>query len=626
MGLLGGATSLVELIVKKFGDDIDGATQELVRMGGFPEPVARRIATGELPMDEASRVARREAQTHPEDYIHGSKTGGILEIDPEKSGGTNPNARGSGFWGSDNPYQAGTYTGALGEGGTLYPFRVKRGEQIDVDLNGSHWNNIDTEARITSNGEDYGSIEGWDDTAYDTNDLAFMFQGAGADSLLMRNTIDTAADGNINVVFEEMFPELQKMPHGSKERYEFKKAISKEDFQKAKDIANERSARPSNNVAVFSENNIRSPNAAFDPQYTGPNIMGGAALPVAAGLLAAGQSDDADAGFITKGGKTLLEAWHGSPHKFDKFSMDAIGTGEGVQQYGHGLYFADDIDTAKGFQPRDPDHEQWMYEQYKASEDSGDQYMMDAWERAMMHESPIELRASAADPDYDEYSQAAFAEVADALTANPGAGSLSKVEIDVTPESLLDYDKPLGEQSDLVQSFFAGREGIGPDTSGRALSESLLGGREPGLSLKELNKIASEEMNEAGINGLQYQDWVNQASGSDLRNYVIFDDSLINIAERGNADPRLLAGIAGTTAAGLAAPMIKDSGMISAPRSETLFDLTMGARDIERRLEGSPASLLFPSGLVEYLETVNRREEDPNAMTRGMALLDVLPF
>ena len=93
--------------------------------------------------------------------------------------------------------------------------------------------------------------------------------------------------------------------------------------------------------------------------------------------------------------------------------------------------------------------------------------------------------------------------------------------------------------------------------------------------------------------------------------------------EKGNADPRLLAGIAGTTAAGLAAPMIKDSGMISAPRSETLFDLTMGARDIERRLEGSPASLLFPSGLVEYLETVNRREEDPNAMTRGMALLDL---
>jgi hypothetical protein len=92
----------------------------------------------------------------------------------------------------------------------------------------------------------------------------------------------------------------------------------------------------------------------------------------------------------------------------------------------------------------------------------------------------------------------------------------------------------------------------------------------------------------------------------------------------GNADPRLLAGVAGATAAGLAAPMIKNSGMISAPRSETLFDITMGARDLERRLEGSPASLLFPSGLVDYLETVNRETEDPNALTRVMALADFL--
>ena len=46
-----------------------------------------------------------------------------------------------------------------------------------------------TRARIDGNGEDYGPIEAWDDSAYDTNDLAFMFQDAGADSLLMRNVM-----------------------------------------------------------------------------------------------------------------------------------------------------------------------------------------------------------------------------------------------------------------------------------------------------------------------------------------------------------------------------------------------------------------------------------------------------
>jgi hypothetical protein len=104
-----------------------------------------------------------------------------------------------------------------------------------------------------------------------------------------------------------------------------------------------------------------------------------------------------------------------------------------------------------------------------------------------------------------------------------------------------------------------------------------------------------------------------------------FDPQYTGSNIMGNADPRLLAGVAAGTAAGLAAPMVKDSGFISAPRSEGLMDLTMAARGLERRLEGSPASLLFPEGLVNYLETVNRRTEDPNAMTRIMGLVDLIP-
>mgnify|MGYP000217934532 CR=1 FL=1 len=67
------------------------------------------------------------------------------------------------------------------------------------------------------------------------------------------------------------------------------------------------------------------------------------------GALGLGVSDDSEAGVISKGGRKLIEAWHGSPHKFDKFSMDNIGTGEGAQAYGHGLYFADSEDVAKGY-------------------------------------------------------------------------------------------------------------------------------------------------------------------------------------------------------------------------------------------------------------------------------------
>lgn len=42
-------------------------------------------------------------------------------------------------------------------------------------------------------------------------------------------------------------------------------------------------------------------------------------------------------------------AFHGSPHKFDKFDLGAIGTGEGAQAHGWGLYFAKDKKTAENY-------------------------------------------------------------------------------------------------------------------------------------------------------------------------------------------------------------------------------------------------------------------------------------
>jgi hypothetical protein len=44
-----------------------------------------------------------------------------------------------------------------------------------------------------------------------------------------------------------------------------------------------------------------------------------------------------------------VDVWHGSPHSFDRFSMDKIGTGEGHQAFGHGLYFTDQKDIAKHY-------------------------------------------------------------------------------------------------------------------------------------------------------------------------------------------------------------------------------------------------------------------------------------
>ncbi len=45
----------------------------------------------------------------------------------------------------------------------------------------------------------------------------------------------------------------------------------------------------------------------------------------------------------------IKNVYHGSPHLFDKFSHAKIGTGEGAQAFGHGLYFSTDKGVAQTY-------------------------------------------------------------------------------------------------------------------------------------------------------------------------------------------------------------------------------------------------------------------------------------
>jgi len=39
--------------------------------------------------------------------------------------------------------------------------------------------------------------------------------------------------------------------------------------------------------------------------------------------------------------------YHGSPYSFTKFDMNKVGTGDGLNKYGFGLYFADNLELAE---------------------------------------------------------------------------------------------------------------------------------------------------------------------------------------------------------------------------------------------------------------------------------------
>jgi hypothetical protein len=68
-----------------------------------------------------------------------------------------------------------------------------------------------------------------------------------------------------------------------------------------------------------------------------------------AGGVAAMEPGEGEAGVMSRGLGAALRAYHGSPHAFERFSLDHIGRGEGAQAYGHGLYFAENEDVARHY-------------------------------------------------------------------------------------------------------------------------------------------------------------------------------------------------------------------------------------------------------------------------------------
>ena len=235
---------LVKIIMKARGDDIAGAVDDLTRIAGFPEEVAQRIATGELPMDEASRVARREAQTDGNVYYHGAEVGGFGTVDPAFVGATNNNSKGTGLWASSEPDVANSFVADIAEmrpDGVIQPLMYK----------GSN------PRAVNASGEDFSSIYVDGEGLMDTDSIARAAKKGGHDSAIIDEVVDFGP-----------YPEAE--------------------FPKAQD--------PSTIISMFDGNKVRSPNAAFDPQYNGPNIMGGAAGTAGlAGLLAAGQSEESEA-------------------------------------------------------------------------------------------------------------------------------------------------------------------------------------------------------------------------------------------------------------------------------------------------------------------------------------------
>ena len=238
-----------------------------------------------------------------------------------------------------------------------------------------------------------------------------------------------------------------------------------------------------------------------------------------------------------------IAAHHGTPHKVDKFTTAKIGTGEGSQAYGWGLYFAEEKKVANGYrdrlsQGRPPSHEFKEKTGYSLGE-----YGVRKLLKVTDLESAQAVRKSSQFlSQYSAQELLDLSPVARQVTTNPGGGNLYTAELDVEPEDLLDWDKPLSEQTKSVRDAVTAliKDRVPKEIADVFLSNSEAGGGSLYTLISDSfgesaqgtpAKRASEALLAAGIPGIRYLDGGSRSEGQGTYNYVAFDENLIKITE-----------------------------------------------------------------------------------------------
>lgn len=219
------------------------------------------------------------------------------------------------------------------------------------------------------------------------------------------------------------------------------------------------------------------------------------------------------AGALGGGG---IRAYHGSPHDFDKFSMNKIGTGEGAQAYGHGLYFAENEGVARGYRDALSGSDPTTLHSALYNMDDVATHVKD---QAFNYTS---------DPDSSRlmrYLDLADPNAAERLRTRE-TGKMYEVNINADPADFLDYDATWGQQSPANMERLK-----------RVFADEIA--KEPWLDISSLDMSAPrpsevERLREAGVPGIKYRDAGSRGlDGADgTRNFVVFDENLIEIVRK----------------------------------------------------------------------------------------------
>lgn len=243
-------------------------------------------------------------------------------------------------------------------------------------------------------------------------------------------------------------------------------------------------------------------------------------------------------------------AYHGTPHRFDEFSTENIGTGEGAQAHGWGLYFAENKEVSEEYRRKlsgnkivydgkelEHKYHTWAYDNGYNREEQELYYVLNRINEIKNEEKlTLEQAKDKFIKNYESRNKLLtfmkkHLEIAKGLDISKidfRQGQLFEVDV---PENdvLLDEDLLLDEQPEKVQksieklleenSWIQNRIDNALDNVNGKMFYSIIA-REDGA------KEASLLLNEYGIKGITYD---GQRDG---RCYVVFDDKAVKVLQK----------------------------------------------------------------------------------------------
>lgn len=262
-------------------------------------------------------------------------------------------------------------------------------------------------------------------------------------------------------------------------------------------------------------------------------------------------------------------AWHGSPYDFEHFDLGAMGSGEGRQVHGWGLYFAKDRKISEGYKDflknlRSTvviDGKKFVGYKNGFRDEDGNRpsdkklrfallnlSLEGSREKAIQRVS--ELARTSKGTGFEEDYAGALKILKDSQTASVERPEAKLYEVDIPDNDvLLDEDKFLQDQPKKVKKAIADYYRSRPDSYSAPEDDSLKGSTTTGESFyKDVvfqmkregstnpKRDASLLLNSLGIKGITYE------GSKDGRCFVVFDDKAISIIDKYNQQQSQIQG------------------------------------------------------------------------------------